>query len=226
MSDREQGHERDTPRFYADYRLPKGHHGLPAAEVAEIQRWRLIAAAAEVLAKQGYMRTTSKSVSRHAGVSSSAFYEYFRHLDACLLAGYEVAADCVWDLASAACTGEGEWPGRLGVAVAAAIDYALSEPPFAHLLGAEASASMAPIAAARERLVERLAGLLCSGRQLCVGVADGLPPGIELYLVSGAIAFACDRLAAGDLDQLREAIPQLVEILALPYHEPAAGRRP
>jgi AcrR family transcriptional regulator len=190
---------------------------MPPDQVAENQRWRLIGAAAEVLAERGYARMTSKAIAQCAGVSSSAFYEHFEHLDACLLAAYEMAAECLWELVAAACIGAGEWPQRLRSAIDVAIEYVVSEPTHARLLGAEAPAGVAAIAAARERLYERLAGLLCGGRQLRIETAGELPPGIELHLVAGAFALASDRVAAGEIERLGSLASGLTEILTGPY---------
>jgi AcrR family transcriptional regulator len=185
----------------------------------ESQRWRLIGAAAEVLAECGYARMTSRAIALRADVSARTFYEHFEHRDACLLAGSETAADCLWDLVAAACTEAGEWPQRLRGAVEAAIAYVASEPALARLLGPEAAAGVAAIARVRERLIERLAGLLCGGRQLRIETADWLAPTLELHLVSGAFAFVSHRLASGDPERLPGVVSPLSEILTLPFRD-------
>jgi len=105
-----------THRSFAEFRLPPGRHGIPPDQVAENQRWRLLGAAAEVLAEQGHVNTNSTRVSKAAGVSPATFYQHFDNIGACLLAAYEAATDCVMEIVSEACREEQiGWPERLGV---------------------------------------------------------------------------------------------------------------
>lgn len=204
-----------------DRQLPRGRHGLPPEEVAENQRWRLLTGAAEVLAERGYAHVTSARIARAAGVSSGTFYRYFENVDACLLAAYEMAAECVWDLAAGACVGEGEWPQRLAAALHAALDFLATEPALAHLLGAEAAAGIAAVAAARESLHGRLAGLLCGGRQLQLESANDLPAGLERHLLGGLAGLLGAHVVAGEASRLPQLATELTQILATPYRKPA-----
>ncbi len=207
---------------FADFRLPPGRHGIPPEEVAANQRWRLLGAAAEELAESGHVRTTSTRISKRAGVSPATFYKHFDNVAACLLASFEVAADCVWVAVTAACTEPKlEWHRRLREALDSVLRFLAAEPAIAHMLGGEPSAGEPDIAIARGRLLEKLAGLLAEGRKLRPADAPELPPNTELHLVSGALVVVSDRVAAGDGVQLPRFAPQLVEMLAVPYS--AAG---
>jgi AcrR family transcriptional regulator len=213
-----------TGRAFAEFRLPPGRHGIPPAAVAENQRWRLLGAAAEVLAEQGHVQTTSTRVSKRAGVSPATFYQHFDNIGDCLLAAYEAGVGCVWDLVSEACREEQiGWPQRLGVAVASTLRFLAVEPALAFLLGDEAPAGEVAIAAARRKGIERLAGLLAGGRALRPPEAGELPAATERHLVSGAVAIYAERVAAGDVERLPELGPQLIEMLAAPYVTPAAA---
>ena len=145
-------------RAFSDFRLPPGRHGISPEQVAENQRWRLLGAAAEVLAEHGHVNTTSTRVSKHAGVSPATFYQHFDNIGECLLAAYEAASDCVREIVSEACGEERiGWPERLGVAVASILRFLAVEPATAHLLGPEAAAGEPAVAAARRASIERLA---------------------------------------------------------------------
>jgi AcrR family transcriptional regulator len=198
------------------------HSSTTAAQIAESQRWSIITAAADAMADCGYARITSKDIARRAGVSPSTFYMHFEHLDACLIAASEVASESLWDLVAAACTAAADWPQRLRLAVVTAVDYLASEPRFARLLCAEASAGVEEIASAKDRLLERLAGLLCGARQMRIETANDLPVGLEGHLLAGAASLVGSRIAAGDLDGLSALAPRLAEILVNPYREPVA----
>lgn len=189
------------------FQLPRGRHGIPPEQVAESQRWRLLGAAAEVLAERGYARTRTSDIAARAGVSRGTLYEHFENLPACLLAAYEMTADCICDLAGTACGAEGEWEARLRAALEQVLSFLAEEPALAHLLGAEAAAGVPEIAAARERLV---------GKLLAVGV--------ERRPLEGAFALVSERVAAGEADRLPELAPQLAELICRGA-EPGGQRR-
>jgi AcrR family transcriptional regulator len=75
--------------------LPRGPHGLSREQVALSQRERLLQAATEVVAEQGYVKTTVADILGRAGVSRATFYEQFRDKEDCFDAAYRAAADLV-----------------------------------------------------------------------------------------------------------------------------------
>lgn len=185
--------------------------------MAENQCWRLLTASGEELLVHGYGRLTSRDISRRAGVSSATFYKHFDNVDACLLAAHGMVTDALWELMGAACAEAGPWPQRLGAALEAAVDYLLAEPSQARLLGADLAAGVPTVAAARERLLGRLAGLLCSGRAQRLETADCLGPEVEVHLTGGTAALIGERIVAGEIDKLPATNPELVELLSRPY---------
>ncbi len=205
-------------RAFSKFRLPPGRHGIPPEQVAENQRWRLLGAAAEVLAEQGHVNTNSTLVSKAAGVSPATFYRHFDNIGTCLLAAHEAASDCVMGIVSEACREERiGWLERLGVAVASTLRFLAVEPATAHLLGTEPAVGEPDIADARTQAIDRLAGLLASGRGLRAEDAAELPPAMERHLVAGAAAVFSEWVSAGDVDRLPELSPELTEVLASPY---------
>lgn len=205
-------------RALAEFRLPPGRHGIPPAEVAENQRWRLLGAAAEVLAECGHVRTTSTRIAKRAGVSPATFYRHFANVGECLLAAYESGLEGVRQVVSESCREERiEWPARLAVAVASTLRFLATEPAIAHLLGAEAPAGEPAIARARDAAVDELAELLAGGRALRPADAAPLPRSAERHLVSGAAALFAERVAAGEVERLPELAPELTEMLGAPY---------
>ncbi len=209
---------------FSDFRLPPGRHGIPPRDVAENQRWRLLGAAAQVLAERGHVQTTSTRVSKLAGVSPATFYKYFDNVGECLLAAYEAGLESVSDVVSVACAEEEiEWPERLAVAVASVLRLLAVEPALAYLLGDEAPAGERAIAAARRAAIDRFADLLAGGRALRPDGAPELPRETERNLVRGAVAVYAEWVGSGDFERLPELAPALTEMLAAPYVEvPAA----
>jgi AcrR family transcriptional regulator len=76
-------------------RLPRGRSALPVEEVERVQRARLCAAMAEVMAEKGYVATSIEDVLRHAGVSRQTFYRYFTSKSDCFAAAFQVAGERV-----------------------------------------------------------------------------------------------------------------------------------
>jgi AcrR family transcriptional regulator len=203
---------------FRDHRLPPGRHGLSREEVVESQRWRLLGAVAEELAESGHVRTTSTRVAKRAGVSPATFYTHYDNVGACLLAAYEAAAEWVFETVSRSCDEpQVPWLRRLGDGIGRTLRFLAAEPALANLLGAEAPAGEPAIAAARDREVDRLAGLLASGRQLRSEDAAELPPATERHLVLAAVAVLADRVTAGPIERLPELAPELTDMLAAPY---------
>jgi AcrR family transcriptional regulator len=169
----------------------------------------LLGATAEVVAERGYERTRLSDIAARAGVSRGTFYELFEDLSACLLAAFEMAADCVCDLAASACGLEGEWEVRLRAALEEILQFLDEEPALAHLLGVELAAGVPEIAAARECLLERLTEM-----------------GVERHSLEGAFALVLERPPAGVAGRevepasgeaepagLSELAPQLAELI-------------
>ena len=71
--------------------LPRGPHKLPREIVTDHQRWRLLTAAAQVLAEHGYAELTVEHIIREAGVSRTTFYEHFKNKRDCILAAHGIA---------------------------------------------------------------------------------------------------------------------------------------
>ncbi|HET7052760.1 MAG TPA: helix-turn-helix domain-containing protein [Solirubrobacterales bacterium] len=189
------------------YKLPRGRHGIPREQVKESQRWRLLGAAAEVLAERGYAQTRVEDIAARAGVSRGTLYKQFESLDGCLLAAYEMAADCVCDLARSACEAEGGMEARVRGALDQVLGFLAEEPALAHLLGIEAAVGVPAIATSRERLLGEL-------------VAQG----VERRSLEGAFALVSERIAAGEAERLPELASQLVELIR-PVGGPGRRRR-
>jgi AcrR family transcriptional regulator len=198
------------------FRLPRGRHALPPEQVAESQRWRLLAAAGEVLEARGYVRTTSAEIADRAGVSRTTFYEQFENLEACLIAAHETVADCLVGIVAqrGECRDGRE---RLETAIEDALEFLAAEPGMAKLLGAEVVAGVPGIAAARDRLADRLAAEM-GVRRLTRPVAGSDRVGrIDTRIVGGVLAIVAERIDSGETKSLPELGSELAELLSTQY---------
>ena len=57
--------------------VPRGRHAPPLEVRLEVQRERLLTAAATVFSREGYARATAEAIAREAGMSKATFYEHF-----------------------------------------------------------------------------------------------------------------------------------------------------
>jgi AcrR family transcriptional regulator len=168
----------DGSRF-AVYKLPPGRHGLSRQRVAESQRWRLLGAAAELLAESGYRGLTTHRIAARAAVSFHTFYVHFGGLNDCLRAAFETAAKVV-----------GESGG-----VAGAVELLAGDPSLAAVFGLETRAAVPEVAAVfagfagsfapelREQLVLGAALALISDRARADGAVRGDSAGQVAALV-------------------------------------------
>src|SRR5438874_11444801 len=78
----------DSLKIDRDLLIPAGRHTLPAEEVSERQRERLLRAMASCASELGYQNTTVADVVRVAKTSRSAFYEQFADKQECFLEVY------------------------------------------------------------------------------------------------------------------------------------------
>ncbi|MBW8483038.1 TetR/AcrR family transcriptional regulator [Actinomadura parmotrematis] len=72
--------------------LPRGRHRLTREQVAASQRDRLLHGMIEVVADQGYARSSVADVLKRARVSRETFYEHFTDKRHCFLDAYQRAA--------------------------------------------------------------------------------------------------------------------------------------
>ncbi|MEU8894578.1 TetR/AcrR family transcriptional regulator [Nocardia sp. NPDC048505] len=76
-------------------RLPRGTHGLDAADVIHSQRMRMFYGVLEAVSARGYNATTVADIVARANVSRRTFYQQFRDRDECFAAAFDMAIDTV-----------------------------------------------------------------------------------------------------------------------------------
>ena len=182
------------------------------------QRERIFNALGAVIAERSYADFTIRQVVRAAAVSSKTFYELFDDKRELVANAYDAIFARLLERIAAACAAEGDWVVKLAAAVAAAVDYATSEPQLVSLLDIQ---GFAATDAGRDRAHEsreRLAALLSAGREDLHG--HELPPITEPALVGAIWSIVADCLDRGDVVRLAELEPDLIELALAPY----AGR--
>jgi AcrR family transcriptional regulator len=196
-----------------ELKLPRGRHaadGLSREQVAAHQRLRLYGAMIELAATRGYVGTTTRELSRLAGVSKQDMYRRFPSKEAYFLATYDFIVRRAVRRIAVVYGGEGHWRERLRGAFGEFAALAALEPKAARLVLVEVldagPAALARLARTR-RVFEQLVGA-------SFGEApDGLrlPPQVVRGIVCGVERVTRQALLAGSVERLPGLADQLLE---------------
>ncbi len=196
----------------------------PRLRVEEIQRSRLLVAAAVVIDELGYEQASVQRISDRARVSRRTFYELFGNREACLAALLGEAAGRVRGELEAAGLGGLEWRERVRGGLWAILSFLDREPALARICVVQALHGGPEVLECRERILARLVEVLDKGR------GEG-PRGEECTLVTaeglvgGAFGVVYARLRSGDPRPLTGLLDELMGMIALQYLGPRAARR-
>jgi AcrR family transcriptional regulator len=196
----------------------------PRVRVEEIQRSRLLAAAAAVIDEVGYEQVSVQRITDRARVSRRTFYELFANREECLVALLDEAAEQVQrELGAAGLEGLG-WRERVRGGLWVILSLLEREPVLARICVVQSLHGGPEALARREQLLACLAGVLDEGR------LEG-PRGEECTLVTaeglvgGALGVVYARLRGGDRRPLTGLLDELMGMIALQYLGPRAARR-
>lgn len=112
-----------------------------------------------------------------------------------------------------ACQGERVWPAKVAAAVSAAVEFAIAEPERARLLTIESLIHQPDGGQRYVRMLEHFAELLRAEAPY----DRRRPKSVEEALVGGIARTLADHLRSGHVVVLRQSVPELVELLLVPY---------
>ncbi|MFC5754210.1 TetR/AcrR family transcriptional regulator [Actinomadura rugatobispora] len=200
-------------------RLPRGRHALAPEEVRRIQRSRLCAAMAEVMAEKGYVATSVADVLQRAGVSRQSFYALFDSKLDCFMAAFECAGELLMDrlvevvgdsTGGPSAGGPGTVDDRLALcerAISAYVDALAEELPYARLFLVEVYAAGPEAIARRSRTQEIITAALAD----LIGAADEPARFACRMIVAAMSAMVTPPAAEMDAAALRALGPSLIE---------------
>jgi AcrR family transcriptional regulator len=207
-------------------RLPRGRHGLSPEFVAENQRERLIAALTEVLHDVGYQKTTVSLIGQRAAVSKSDFYKHFESKDDCFRAAYDAAIERIRREIQAACGRHGvdEWPPRVRDGISSLVVLLGNDPPLAGITLVEGLRAGRGVYDRYQAAVESFVPYLREGAPSAPGGGE-VPETTDEAVVGGIASLLGRRVLAGEVAQLEELIPDMLEFALTPYLGAAEARR-
>ena len=196
----------------------------PRVQVDEIQRSRLLVAAAAAIDELGYEQTSVARITGRARVSRRTFYELFGNREECLVALLdEVTRRVERELAAAGLEGL-VWHERVRGGLWAILSFLDAEPVLARICVVQTLQGGRRVLERREQILARLAGVLDEGRregsrgeECTLVTAEGL--------VGGALGVIYARLRGGDRRPLADVLDELMGMIALQYLGARAARR-
>lgn len=182
--------------------LTRGRHGLAPEKVRQIQRGRLLAAAAELAAEHGVRGVTAARLTDRAGISRTTLYDLFGNKDAVVdVAAREALASLVASVAEAA-RSDRSAAARLETMVDSFTDFCVAHPNAAQLGLVEIAGVGAEGARLRYETLDELIEVFRTPLAEAYPVA---PPLTADLLVSGLWHIAGSRLCAGRAREIPNA---------------------
>jgi AcrR family transcriptional regulator len=213
-----------TDRVTQARRPRPGQHSLPREFIARHQRARIVAALAEETVEKGYRAVTVADIVRRAGIARNTFYENFSSKEDCFLAASDFAVKEALRRVVDAAEKVESWPERVNVGLAAFLRYVAAEPALARTCIVEAL-SAGPAAVERyENSIQAFVPLFRLGRKVSPQ-GDELPATLEETIVGGLFWILYQRIVMGQVEQIEQLLPELVEFSLTPYIGAEAAKR-
>jgi len=204
--------------------MPPGRHPLPREFITRHQRARIIAALAEETVDKGYRAVTVADIVRRAGIARNTFYENFSSKEDCFLAASEYAVREALQRVVDAASRVDSWPARVNAGLGAFLHYVATEPALARTCIVEAL-SAGPAAVDRyERSIQAFVPLFRMGRKVAAK-GESLPATLEETIVGGVFWIIYQRIVMGQVEEIEQLLPELVEFALTPYVGAEAAKR-
>jgi AcrR family transcriptional regulator len=201
-----------------------GGEGVAHPRVVEIQRSRMLAAAARAVEELGYTRATVAHITRRAKISRRTFYELFGNREECLIAALEdVVGSIRGELATAELKGL-VWRERMRVGVWTILAFFDREPVLARFLVVQALRGSQAVLERREEVLGELARAIDEGRREG-SRGEECPPLTAEGLVGALFGVVYARLLRREHEPLTDLTGDLMGMIVLPYLGPAVVRR-
>lgn len=226
MAVRARVHTHARVRAAAPARARQRLDEAPRARVVEIQRSRLLAAAASVVDERGYSHTTVAHITERARVSRRTFYDLFDDREDCLLAVFEDAVGLVRREVSVAVAGTkgSDWRERVRTGLWAILSFLDREPVLARVCVVQTLRSGTRPLERREEVLAELAHVLDEGRGVSAR-GEARPPLTAEGLVGAVSSIIYGRLSRQKPESLTSLFGEFMEMIVLPYLGPAAARK-
>jgi AcrR family transcriptional regulator len=190
--------------------LPRRGHALSRRTVRESQRWRLLEAITEAVARLGYLNANVADAIAIAGVSRKTFYEHFRDKEDCFLTALQTVSERLLEHVVAAGANHPPGPARRRAQLERFLHGLASDPLGARVFHLEAAAAGAK--------AQRL------GRRIDAKFAEAFLGDVVDGVTRTAIGGGVNRVVVAELiERGAGSLPELADDLAA-FVERALGR--
>jgi AcrR family transcriptional regulator len=197
--------------------------GLPAGQVVEVQRARLLGAVVDAIWEVGYARVTVADVISRARVSRKTFYRLFEDRQDCATAAFEQALTEARDLAREAYGREANWCEGVRSALCSLLVAMDEKPELAWLCVVEAFSAGEVMMERRAEVLIELAHVIDGARAL---EGSSEPPQLTAEgVVGGIFAVLHKRVLEQSEEPLASLLGPLMSVIVLPYLGSRAASR-
>jgi AcrR family transcriptional regulator/DNA-binding MarR family transcriptional regulator len=219
-----------------------GAEVLPRERVSEVQRARMLMAARQVVAQEGYARMSVERVVARAGVSRKTFYDLFENREDCFIEAFDDAVERIAATVCEAYAAARGWRERMRAGLAALLGVLELEPELRTVCVVEALAAGPRALEHRTRVLRTLIAAVDEGREeakreapplAAEGVVGAVLAVIHARAVESGPAPAPEGSSASSASPRRRPAPKplsdlhgaLMGMIVLPYLGPAAADR-
>jgi AcrR family transcriptional regulator len=204
-------------------RAPQAYNGAVRAQLADLQRARLLTAMFDIATERGAANVTVAHVVERSGVSRRTFYEQFTDREDCFLAAFEQALAFSSERLLPAYESQGAWRERIRAALSALLVFLDEEPVIGKLLIVESLSGGPATLQRRGEVIAQITSAIDRGREEAKTASP--PPLAAEGIVGGVFSVIHSRLVEADARPLVELLNPLMSMIVLPYLGAAAARR-
>jgi AcrR family transcriptional regulator len=174
-------------------RAKQAYNGAVRAQLADIQRARMLAGMLDVASERGAGNVSVADVVERSGVSRRTFYEQFTDREDCFLAAFDQALALASQRVVTAYESQERWADRVRAGLGALLAFLDEQPLMGRLLIVESQAGGPRVLEARGRVLAGLTGAIDAGRAEAKGSAPG--PLVAEGTVGGVLSVLASRLS-------------------------------
>ncbi len=204
-------------------RAPQAYSGAVRAQLADLQRARLLSAMFDVAMERGVGNVTVAHVVERSGTSRRTFYELFRDRDDCFLAAFEQALHLAARRVLPAYESQDAWRERIAAGLGALLVFLEEEPAIGKLLIVESLSAGSRTLDVRRRVVAQITDAIDGGRGEAKAASP--PPLTAEGAVGAVLSLIHTRLVEKDGEPLVALLNSLMSMIVLPYLGAAVARR-
>jgi AcrR family transcriptional regulator/DNA-binding MarR family transcriptional regulator len=201
-----------------------GISSSPRVQVLEMQRARLLSAAAVTAAELGWAGTSVAHITARARVSRRTFYDLFANREECMIAVLDDVAERVRNELAGANLEDLPWRERIRTGLWVILCFFDREPVLARVCVLQSAAGGRRVLERRAEIIARLVAAVDTGRRESRRGA-GIPSLTAEGLVGAAVSILYTRLLKDERGPLSGLLNELTSMIVFPYLGASAARR-